>query len=245
MSRNFMKPVLIIKAGTTFQTTARVFGDFEDWTIRGMELSGEEARVMAAYKNERLPTDNTFCGVVVTGSHSMVTDHEPWSEELAKWISQLIEQQVPILGLCFGHQLLSYAMGGEVGNHPKGREIGTVHIKMNPAGTVDDLLKVLPREFLAHVTHTQTVLHLPPGAEVLAGNAFEPHHAFRLGDCAWGVQFHPEFDAAIMRSYIDEQGQELEAEGQDISSLRCGVIETPHAAMVLRRFADLVRGGPS
>ena len=234
-----MKPILIIKAGTTFKVTAQAFGDFEDWTIRGMGLSGEEVRIIAAYRNEPLPRDDSFSGVVVTGAHSMVTDHEPWSENLAKWIPQMIEQQIPILGLCYGHQLLAYATGGEVRNHSKGREIGTVKVKLNSAGAVDDLLKALPREFLAHVTHTQTVLRLPPDAELLASNSFEPHHAFRVGDCAWGVQFHPEFDANIMRSYIDEQSQELGREGQDISTLRSEVVETPHATAVLERFASL------
>ena len=236
----FMKPILIVKAGTTFETTARALGDFEDWTIRGMGLSGEEVHVIAVYRNEPLPTDNEFSGVVVTGSHSMITSREPWSEELVQWIPRLIDQQIPFLGLCYGHQLLAYAMGGEVGNHPQGREIGTVRIHINEGGTKDELLSILPTEFLAHVTHIQTVLSLPSGAEVLASNAFEPHHAFRIGTCAWGVQFHPEFDAAIMRAYIGEQCEELRQEGLDTSTLYERVVETPHAAEILQRFASLV-----
>ncbi|UCE17590.1 MAG: glutamine amidotransferase [Gemmatimonadota bacterium] len=238
-----MKPILIIKAGTTFEATARAFGDFEDWTIRGMGLSKDAVRVLAVFRNESLPTDDSFCGVVVTGSHAMVTDREPWSEELAGWIRGIIERGTPFLGLCYGHQLLAYAMGGHVGNHPRGREIGTVRIEIEDKGAGDELISILPREFLGHVTHTQTVLRLPPGALILASNAFEPHHAIRVGECAWGVQFHPEFEAAIMRSYINEQSLGLKAEGLDISSLRSGVVETPHAAKILQRFASLVKAG--
>jgi GMP synthase (glutamine-hydrolysing) len=234
-----MKPILIIKAGTTFEATARAFGDFEDWTVRGMGLSMKEIRVIAAHRNESLPNDHSFSGVVVTGSHSMVTDHEPWSEGLAGWLPGIIEQGTPFLGLCYGHQLLAYALGGKVGDHPRGREIGTVRIQTEDEGAGDELIRILPRVFVGHVTHTQTVLSLPSGAVLLARNAFEPHHAFRMGDRAWGVQFHPEFDAAIMRSYIDEQVQELEAEELDISSVRSGVVETPHAAKILKRFASI------
>lgn len=243
MNRSSMKPILIIKAGTTFANTARALGDFEDWTIRGMGLSGDEVHVIEVFRNEPLPTDDSFSGVVVTGSHFMVTDREPWSEELAGWIPGIIERGTPFLGLCYGHQLLAYAMGGEVGNHPGGREIGTVRIQIDDKGEGDELISILSREFLGHVTHTQTVLQLPPGAEILASNAFEPHHAMRVGECAWSVQFHPEFDAAIMRSYVDEQSQELKAEGLDISSLRSGIVETPRAARVLQRFVSIVNYG--
>jgi len=238
-----MKPLLIIKAGTTFPNSARQYGDFEDWTIRGLGVPVDQVRVVDVYNNEPLPEIGCFSATVILGSHFMVTDHEPWCENLALWIPDLIKQRIPFLGLCFGHQLLAYAMGGEVGNHPTGKEIGTVQIQVNKNGTSDTLLKTLPKEFLVHVTHSQTVLRLPKDAVLLARNAFEPHHAIRIGDCAWGIQFHPEFDATIMRSYIHEQSKALEDEGLNPSSICSSVTETPHSAKVLQRFASIVRLG--
>ena len=73
----------------------------------------------------------------------------------------------------------------------------------------------------------------------LAGNAHEPHHAYRIGERAWGVQFHPEFSADAMRCYIDTLAPSLSDAGRDVQALRTGVRDTPDAAALLGRFARL------
>jgi GMP synthase (glutamine-hydrolysing) len=231
-----MRHLLIIKAGKSFPFIVRECGDFEDWIISGMEPLPFKVKVVTAYKNTRLPDYDSVSGVVVTGSHAMVTDREPWSERIAQWIPGVLARGIPFLGICYGHQLLAYSMGGVVGYHPKGREIGTATIRLNAEAKEDPLLSVLPDEFSAHVTHSQSVLKLPPGAGLLAGNEFEPHHVFRLGKSAWGLQFHPEFNARIMRSYIDEMTGFLKQEGLSPDLLRNNVAETPDSNMLLRRF---------
>jgi GMP synthase (glutamine-hydrolysing) len=97
----------------------------------------------------------------------------------------------------------------------------------------------LPAQFPVHTTHSQSVLALPPGAVLLAENDFEPHHAFRLGTCAWGVQFHPEYDSRIMRDYIQAQADSLTDAGQTPAALLSALCETPDANSILRRFARL------
>jgi GMP synthase (glutamine-hydrolysing) len=73
------------------------------------------------------------------------------------------------------------------------------------------------------------------------GNAHEPHHAFRLGDRAWGVQFHPKFTAPVMRAYVRVERTALAAAGYDVSTLLTTVRDTPIAAQVLKRFGTMVR----
>jgi GMP synthase (glutamine-hydrolysing) len=99
----------------------------------------------------------------------------------------------------------------------------------------------MPKRFSAHAVHAQSVRSLPPGATLLAGNAFEATHAFRVGGCAWGVQFHPEFNLARMSVYLDRFASTLQATGQDAASIRAGLIETPESASLLPRFARLAR----
>jgi len=162
-------------------------------------------------------------------------------QRLVIWIPQVLERNIPLLGICFGHQLLAEAMGGHADYHPKGREIGTVSIQLTPEGKQDRLLGALPDDFLAHTTHAQTVIKLPPDALRLAENSFEIHHAFRLGDSAWGIQFHPEFSADIMRAYINEQSASLLKEGHNVEELKAAICNTNTASRLLKQFMAIVQ----
>jgi|WetSurMetagenome_2_1015567.scaffolds.fasta_scaffold04945_7 GMP synthase (glutamine-hydrolysing) len=242
-TRRHTKNPLIVKAGTTFPATAGRYGDFEEWTLRGLRIKDAPWRVIDVRRRERLPLPEECRGVVVTGSHAMVTEENPWSLDLEAWIPPLVEAGVPFFGICYGHQLLARAMGGTVGYHPAGEEIGTVEIDILPGASGDPLFGFLPNRIPVHVTHEQTVLSLPDGALRLAANSFEPNHAFRIGTCAWGVQFHPEYTADIMQSYISEQSDGLRAAGKNPSETLRTVRETPDAAGLLERFGRIVEDG--
>ena len=237
-----MKRIYIIKLGETFPVIKAEYGGFEQWIAAALGMEPEKIQIVDGEQGEPLPEAKECAGVVITGSHAMVTDREPWSVALENWILPVIEAQVPLLGICYGHQLLAQAAGGKVGYHPKGREVGTVDIKLNPESRKDPLFAGLPDVFPAHVVHSQTVLELPEGAVLLASNDHEPHHAYRLGKCAWGVQFHPEFSGNIISSYIREQESELTSDGMDVQGLLAGVEETPVSSGLLARFRDLAMG---
>jgi GMP synthase (glutamine-hydrolysing) len=134
-----------------------------------------------------------FDGVVVTGSRSSVYWDDPWIDPLVEWVAEAAERGLPILGVCYGHQVLAEALGGRVGGMDD-YEIGyrTVEHLEN-----DALFEGVDREFTVFTTHSDTVEELPPGAKLLAENDYGVH-AFRKGD-AWGVQFHPEYDRRTAR----------------------------------------------
>lgn len=232
--------IFIIKTGATFPNTAKQLGDFDTWSLNGLKLNSGEVNVIDVVAGDDLPKAETCRGIVITGSHAMVTDCLPWSKAIAAWIPSIIEAAVPLLGICYGHQLLAWAMGGEVGFHPGGKEIGSVDIHLLPDSISDPLFCKLPSPFKSHTSHSQTVFSLPQGAVRLASNSFEPNQAFRVGSCAWGVQFHPEYNRKIMESYILEQAEELESAGNNTSSLLKTVRDTPIAASLLKRFTNLI-----
>ena len=149
---------------------------------------------------------------------------------------------LPVFGICYGHQLLAHALGGEVGNNPAGREMGTVEVELLPAASDDALLAPLPARFDAQLTHMQSVLRVPDGAVVLARSAGDPCQAFRWGKAAWGVQFHPEFSATHMRGYIQARKVPLQREGLDPAVMLSAVGAAPEARRVLRRFVHHARG---
>jgi GMP synthase (glutamine-hydrolysing) len=238
-----MKKIFIIKAGSTFPETAAQHGDFEEMTKRGFGSKGAEVLTVNACQGEELPSPGECLGVVITGAHCMVTDNLPWSLAIEAWIPALVRAQIPLLGICYGHQLLGRAMGGQVDFHPRGREVGTVEIRKTAAGRVDPLFRELPKRFRAHATHAQSVIALPTESVLLAENGFEAHHAFRIGHCAWGVQFHPEYNSHVMRDYLLKQEKLLIEAGRDISALSQGLCETPEANALLANFASLATKG--
>jgi GMP synthase (glutamine-hydrolysing) len=240
-----MKELFIIKTGSTFAETAARHGDFDELTRRGLGIDPGDIQVVNAFQGEALPDPGDCLGVVITGAHCMVTDNLPWSLAIEAWIPSLVQAEIPLLGICYGHQLLGRAMGGQVGFHPRGKEVGTVAIRLCPESGTDPLFAKLPQHFSAHATHAQSVLTLPPGAVLLAENDFEPHHAFRIGRCAWGVQFHPEYTSNVMGDYITAQADSLALAGQDVSTLVRNLRETPEASGLLATFARLAGQGES
>ncbi len=237
-----MNKLLIIKTGRAIKGIPASMQDFEHWTARAAGLSLDHCHTVTVIDGETLPEPSLCSGVVITGSAAMVSDRHAWSEYVAQWLLQAIDYRLPVLGICYGHQLLAHALGGVVDFHPRGREIGTRLIHRAPAALQDELFSILPDSFPAHVTHMQSVLRLPPGAEVLAWNRFEAHHAVRFAPRVWGVQFHPEFTAEAMSHYLRIRGDALQQEGMDVAELHAAVTETEAATRLLHRFAGLAAG---
>ncbi len=239
-----MGRIFVLKTGCTLPELIATRGDFEDWILSGMGIRRDEADVCDVAGGQPLPGYAEVDGIVVTGSHAMVTDHSDWSERTAEWLRGAIERRIPALGICYGHQLLAYALGATVGPNPYGSEYGTTEVALNEEGARDPLFAGLPNPFPAHVGHKQSALTLPENARLLASSRMDPHQAFAIGDFAWGVQFHPEFDAEIGRTYIRREWQTLAREGQEPERLIEASRETPGAAEILRRFAArITRGG--
>ncbi len=233
-------PILILKTGSTHAHIREQLGDFEDWIAAGLRAGGAEVVVHDATAGDAPPpAHGTVAGVVITGSHAMVSEREAWSEALVPWLQAAVATGLPTLGICYGHQLLAHALGGEVAHHPEGVEIGTVTVELQDSATSDPLLGGLPETFPAQAVHWQSVRRLPPGAVLLAGSAHESHHAFRIGERAWGVQFHPEFSDTALRAYLDGLGALLADAGLDAAGIAARLQPTPDAASVLPRFARL------
>lgn len=228
-----MKKIIVIKAGGTFPHIIEKHGGFDQWVINGMDIDESLVEVVDVENGEELPELSEVLGAVMTGSHSMVTEKLPWSEKTAVWIRKAVDADLPFLGICYGHQLLAYALGGDAGYHPDGIEIGTVQVSLSENADNDPLFKEMPANFKAHVVHYQSALKLPEGAVVLASNSHEKYHAFRYKN-AWGVQFHPEFNAEVMKEYVTEQAEKL----SDADKKMCNVTETPEAESILKMFAD-------
>lgn len=232
-----MARFLIVKTGSTVSNVVALRGDFEAWITRGLGVAERGVQVCNVHQDEALPAVSELG--VVTGSPAMVTERHPWSERTAAWLREAVSADVAVLGICYGHQLLAHAFGGRVDDNPRGRHIGTVDVELNVEGARDPLLGALAPVLHVPVSHKQSVLELPKEATLLATASRDPNHAFAIGKRAWGVQFHPEFDADIVRGYVAARRDLINAEGLDASAIEQAARDTDHGPRVLRRFAEL------
>ncbi|ODS63590.1 MAG: GMP synthase [Arenimonas sp. SCN 70-307] len=235
-----MKPFLLIETGDPLPSLRR-HGGFGHWIRVAAGLHGREVRHARVLDGEPLPSAGGLAGVLVSGSGAMVTERLDWSERTAAWLREAADAGLPLLGICYGHQLLADALGGQVDYNPRGREMGTVELELADAAATDPLFTGLPSTLPAHATHLQTVLAPPPGATVLARSSLDDCQAFRWGEATWGVQFHPEFSTGMMRGYIHGRADALDREGLCHRSLLKAVRPAPLARRVLRRFVHQAR----
>ncbi len=149
-----------------------------------------------------LPEHTDFDGVVITGSRSSVYWDEPWIPPLIEYVAEAAAADVPILGVCYGHQVLAEALGGRVAGMD-GFEIGYNAVRHRD----DQLFEGIDEEFTVFTTHGDAVVELPPSATLLAENE-HGIHAFRDGGC-WGVQFHPEYDVETAREVTEGKRDRL------------------------------------
>ncbi|GAA0553703.1 type 1 glutamine amidotransferase [Halorubrum ejinorense] len=150
-----------------------------------------------------LPDHTDFDGVVVTGSRSSVYWDEEWIPALVDYVAEAVAAGCPVLGVCYGHQVLAEALGGRVAGMD-GFEIGYNEISRLRE---DPLFDGLGDSFTAFTTHGDAVVELPPSATLLAENEHGVH-AFRDGHC-WGVQFHPEYDIETARDVTDGKRDQI------------------------------------
>ena len=235
-----MKPVTIIKTGSTFPDIKNNHGDFETWIAKGLGPDAPAIEVVDVTLHHPLPQPNSLAGAVITGSHDNVTDNPHYCAELENWIRRMVTSRTPLHGICFGHQIIAKALGGVVDFHPVSLEVGTKEIQLLETGQQDRLFQGMPDRFNVHVFHSQSIRELPGSAVVLARNSFEPYQAVRFATRAWGVQFHPEADDAIAKCYLVHLADDIRKSGQSLNQLTAQLEETPYAAAVLERFGRIL-----
>ncbi|MDR3078219.1 MAG: glutamine amidotransferase [Planctomycetota bacterium] len=232
------KPILLLQTGDTPPFIRERRGNFDAMFLALPGLRDAKVRTVHASRGERPEAPERYRSVVVTGSHSMVTDAEDWSEAAAGWLAKAVEAGTPVFGVCYGHQLLAHALGGRVDYHPEGEASGTFEVELTRAGLAEPLLQGLPNRFPVNLAHSQTVVSLPGGAEVLAENRRDRRQLVRYGPGVFSCQFHPEFDQRIMRTYMRFSQLEDPGAAANLESRLALARDTPEAAGLIKRFVD-------
>ncbi|MCX6232236.1 MAG: glutamine amidotransferase [Bacteroidetes bacterium] len=231
--------ILILKTGSALASISSIYGDFEDWIIEKMQLIETEFYIHSTENYETLPPEQLYSGIVITGSPLMVNDIKLKESNLCNWLLNQQKSGTPILGICFGHQLLAVINGGSVGYNNTGTIIGSAKTHLTLEGQQDRLLGGLPPAFDVYKSHQQSIHKLPESAEILAVNNSGIIDAVRFNANSWGLQFHPEFDFEITTLYIQEKSDALSADGFDVQALLQNVVTVDYGNRILKRFKEI------
>jgi GMP synthase (glutamine-hydrolysing) len=148
-----------------------------------------------------------YDAVIVFGGsmHADQDDRHPWLRDEDAFIRDLLERRVPLLGVCLGIQLIAKAAGAAVYPLSDGPEIGWVPVDLTEEAADDPVFGRLPARLDAFGWHYYTY-DLPPAAEELARSA-RCNQAYRLGETAWGIQFHAEVTLETIRLWLDDKDE--------------------------------------
>jgi GMP synthase (glutamine-hydrolysing) len=168
------------------------------------------------------PPLHGFDAVILFGAEAQVDQEDvyPWLRPEKQLVRELLERGMPVLGICFGSQLLAEAAGAEVRQSSR-PEIGWHEVELTAYGRADPLLGFLPSRFESLQDHHYEWLQ-PPGALALARSAV-CLQAFRFPDRpVWGLQFHPEVTESDFGEWLDhwEDDPGAVATGQDPEAIR-------------------------
>jgi GMP synthase-like glutamine amidotransferase len=195
----------------------REVDQFGDYPAMFRALLGPDAYDYVTFDVQagRLPATADACAAyVITGSSAGVYDPLPWIEPLKAFLRAA--KGTPMVGICFGHQIMAEAFGGKVIASPKGWGLGLHRYEVQAARAWMDA----PRLTLA-ASHQDQVVQAPPGATVIAASAFTPFGMLAYDDQpAISLQLHPEFEPAYARALIESRrGTRLTDEQADTAIL--------------------------
>jgi GMP synthase-like glutamine amidotransferase len=170
-----------------------------DWLeAEGMELD------LVPLKDEPAPESlDGYQGVICLGGEMGALDdlEYPWLADARRLLSSAVSKRLPTLAICLGAQLLAAATGGQVRKGPQGPEVGVLLVAKRDAAASDPLFADLPFTPDVLQFHNDEVHLLPPGAEHLAASPKYPNQAFRVGESAYGLQFHIETTPEIVLNW--------------------------------------------
>ena len=183
-----------------------------------LSAAGVDLDILRVFAGEELPARVNAHGLLVLGGAPSPRDDDvaPWFPQVRALLAAAVEDQVPTLGICLGHQLMAMACGGDAGPARGEAEVGLHEIQIDrSAAAGDPLFESLPDFVPVVESHQDEVWELPPGAVALASTSTCRYQAYRLGRCAWGVQFHPEVTAPNYLAWARRGSPFLTAAGKD------------------------------
>jgi GMP synthase (glutamine-hydrolysing) len=169
-----------------------------------LRAAGATLRVHRPYGGDPLPDPTDADGLIVLGGSMGAVgddDRHPWLPATRDLLALAVDRSVPTLAVCLGHQLLVAACGGRVGRNPHGKQMGLLPVGLTPPARSERLFSCVRQGSRSVQWNNDIALELPPGTLTLAETPDGVPQAVRIGEAAWGIQFHPEVDADMVAAW--------------------------------------------
>ena len=187
-------------------TDAEGPGALAEW----LPAAGLDLEIVEAWRGAEVPSALRHDALVVMGGPQQAYDDSsaPWLAVTKELLRSAAAGGAPVLGICLGAQLLAAATGGTVAPGAAGPELGSRLVARRDAAAEDPVFGAVPFTPPVIQWHWDAITALPPGSLLLAGSTRYPHQAFRVGARAYGLQFHVEASAEMLRRWVaaDEDG---------------------------------------
>lgn len=194
----------IIETGRPPETLREPHGGYPDMFVDLLKAEDPTLEFTSyAAVDGTVPKDPHECDAwLITGSRHGVYERLPWMAELAELIRKSFAERVPVVGICFGHQIMADALGGKVVKSQKGWGLGLHRYEI---GRKPDWMADAPASFTIPAVHQDQVIEVPEGADVLASSEFCANAAIAYDDVGFSVQGHPEFTEDYQRDLYEER----------------------------------------
>lgn len=218
-------------------------GNVARWFERHFEvLHGITVQTVRASTEHLSEAARNANGIIFSGSPRDAWADDPLNDRLIAVAHRSADAAKPLLGVCFGHQLLARAFGGSVQRHPIGWEVGETTVHLTKDALESPLFAGLPQQLQVIESHRDAVLTLPPGAQLLASNQHTRIQAFAIGSTTFGVQFHPEMSGDLLRHLWSGRRDRVRGEVDfDLYTQLDSAGSTPEAERIFENFAAIVR----
>ena len=199
--------IQVISCGPGLKEINENHGVSSDWIQSMMKNRVSDIQVVRSYLEES-PSFESNSAWIIMGSRYSAYDNMAWIDSLQSNILKAIKLEIPILGICFGHQILCKALGANVANNPAGWEIGSSEVFLSDKGLSSPIFKGFSPNFYVYQSHHDVVNGLPDNLDLLCSNKFGVQ-SVSYKNRVFGVQFHPEFSYDVMKAYFDIRTQDL------------------------------------
>ncbi len=219
----------ILQAGRTHPALAQDHGEYPEMFARLLEGNGFEFEAWPVLDGEFPDAPSCAEGWLITGSRFGTYEKLPWIAHLEAFIRRTCDEGVPLVGVCFGHQIVAQALGGHVEKFSGGWSVGRIEYDIE---TEDAPLSLLS-------WHQDQVVRLPPDAKVVGSSGSCRYAMLEYGRRALTLQPHPEFDPSFVSGLIDSVGPRI-LDADRLERTRAGLDGPLHNRRIARILADFL-----